>query len=147
MTIPPLRERKEDIPLFINYFLEYFSIQDSKKIKSMNKQAMEAFLNYSWPRNVSELINVIERFVIMVPDDEIKASHLSLLVESRESQSFPGPDKKVSLKQASEQFEKEYIHKILIKHKWDLSKAAADLKLNRDQLDKRIKKLRIAFLG
>ena len=147
MTIPPLRKRKEDIPLFIDYFLEYFSIQDSKKIKSMNKQAMEAFLNYSWPRNVSELINVIERFVIMVPDDEIKASHLSLLVESRESQSFPGPDKKVSLKQASEQFEKEYIHKTLIKHKWDLSKAAADLKLNRDQLDKRIKKLRIAFLG
>ena len=147
MTIPPLRERKEDIPLFINYFLEYFSIQDSKKIKSMNKQAMEAFLNYSWPRNVSELINVIERFVIMVPDDEIKVSHLSLLVESRESQSFPGPDKKVSLKQASEQFEKEYIHRNLIKHKWDLSKAAADLKLNRDQLDKRIKKLRIAFLG
>ncbi|MCK4557709.1 MAG: sigma-54-dependent Fis family transcriptional regulator [Candidatus Aminicenantes bacterium] len=147
MTIPPLRERKEDIPLFIDYFLEYFSIQDSKKIKSMNKQAMEAFLNYSWPRNVSELINVIERFVIMVPDDEIKASHLSLLVESRESQSFPGPDKKVSLKQASEQFEKEYIHKTLIKHRWNLSKAAADLKLNRDQLDKRIKKLRIAFLG
>ena len=147
MTIPPLRKRKEDIPLFIDYFLEYFSIQDSKKKKTMSKDAMEAFLNYSWPRNASELINVIERFVIMVPDEEIKASHLSLLVESRESPSITGHDTTWSLKQARLQFEKEYIHKILIKHKWDTSKAAADLRIDRDELSKKIKKLGITFFG
>lgn len=147
MTIPPLRKRKEDIPLFIDYFLEYFSIQDGKKKKTMNKNAMEAFLNYSWPRNASELINVIERFVIMVPDDEIKASHLSLLVESRESQSVPRQDTTRSLKQASHQFEKEYIHKTLIKHKWDLSKAASELRVDKDELSKKIKKLEITFFG
>jgi two-component system nitrogen regulation response regulator NtrX len=147
MTIPPLRKRKEDIPLFIDYFLEYFSIQDGKKIKSMNEEALEAFLNYSWPRNVSELINVIERFVIMVPDDEIKASHLSLLVESRESPTAPGHDTTHSLKQASKQFEKEFIHKTLLKYKWNLSKAASDLKVERDQLSKKIKSLGITFFG
>jgi len=147
MTIPPLRERKEDIPLFIDHFLKYFSIQDGKKTKTMSKEAMEAFLNYSWPRNVSELINVIERFVIIVTDDEIKDSHLSLLVESREPESIPGFDKKLSLKQASEQFEKEYIHKILVKHKWDLAQTAAELEMNKIQLNKKIKKLGITFFG
>lgn len=116
-------------------------------MKTMSQEAMEAFLNYSWPRNASELINVIERFVIMVPDDEIKDSHLSLLVESRESQPVPKHDTTRSLIQASRQFEKEYIHKTLIKHKWDLKKAASDLKINRDDLRKKIKKLGITFFG
>jgi len=147
LTIPPLRERKEDIPLFIDYFLEYFSRQDGKKTKKMSGEAMEAFLNYTWPRNVSELINVIERFVIIVTEDEIKDSHLSLLVESREPESVSRVDQKLSLKEASEQFEKEYIHKILVKHKWDLAKTAAELEMNKTQLSKKIKKLGITFFG
>jgi len=147
MVLPPLRERKEDIPLLINYFLKYFSIEDGKKKKSMSKDAMEAFRNYSWPRNISELINVIERFVIMVPDDEIKASHLLLLVEQRESQSVPGLTRNQSLKQAEKQFEKQFIHKALIKHNWDISKTSSELKINKELLNKKIKNLGIAFLG
>jgi len=147
MVIPPLRERKEDIPLLIENFLKYFSIEYGKKKKSMSKKAMAAFLNYSWPSNASELINVIERFVIMVQDEEIKASHLSLLVEPRESQYDPGFNKNQPLKQATKQFEKEYIHKALIRHNWDISETASDLKLDRDGLNKKIKKLGITFLG
>ena len=147
MVIPPLRERKEDIPLLIENFLKYFSIEYGKKKKSMSKKAMEAFLNYSWPNNASELINVIERFVIMVPEEEIKASHLSLLVEPRESQYAPGFNKNRPLKQATKQFEKEYIHKALIRHNWDISETASDLKVDRDDLNKKIKKLGITFLG
>jgi two-component system nitrogen regulation response regulator NtrX len=147
MTIPPLRERKEDIPLLIEYFLKYFSIEYGKKKKSMSKKAMTAFLNYSWPSNVSELINVIERFVIMVQDEEIKASHLSLLVEPRESEYAPDFDKNRPLKQAAKEFEKEYIHKALIRHNWDLSETASDLKVDKDRLNEKIKKLDITFLG
>jgi len=147
MVIPPLRERKEDIPLLIDYFLKYFSVEDNKKKKSMSKKAMEAFSNYSWPRNVSELINVIERFVIMVQDDEIKVSHLSLLVEQRESQFAPGLIKNQSLKQANKQFEKEFIHKALIRHNWDISETASELKIDHDRLNKKIKNLGITFLG
>lgn len=147
MVIPPLRERKEDIPLLIDYFLKYFSIEFGKKKKYMSKEAMTAFLNYSWPSNVSELINVIERFVIMVQDEEIKASHLSLLVEPRESQYIPGFNKNRPLKQATKQFEKEYIHKALIRYNWDLSKTASDLNIDKDRLNKKIKKLGITFLG
>jgi two-component system nitrogen regulation response regulator NtrX len=147
MAIPPLRERKEDIPLLIEYFLKYFSIEYGKKKKSMNKKAMTAFLNYSWPSNVSELINVIERFVIMVQDEEIKASHLSLLVEPRESEYAPDFNKNRTLKQAAKEFEKDYIHKALIRHNWDLSETASDLKVDKDRLNKKIKKLDITFLG
>ncbi len=147
MVIPALRERKEDIPLLIEYFLKYFSIEYDKKKKSMSKKAMTAFLNYSWPSNVSELINVIERFVIMVQDEEIKASHLSLLVEPRESQHAPGFNKNRPLKQATKHFEKEYIHQALMRHNWDLSKTASDLKVDRDRLSEKIKKLGITFLG
>jgi two-component system nitrogen regulation response regulator NtrX len=147
MVIPPLRERKEDIPLLIEYFLKHFSIEYGKKKKSMSKKAMTAFLNYSWPSNVIELINVIERFVIMVQDEEIKASHLSLLVEPRESQHAPDFNKSRPLRQATKQFEKEYIHKALIRHNWDISETASDLKVNKDRLNEKIKKLGITFLA
>ncbi len=145
--IPPLRERKQDIPILVNHFLKHFSTENGKKKKSMEKEAMKAFVNYFWPRNVSELINVIERFVIMVQDDEIKASHLSLLVESREPQSAPILAGHQSLKQARIQFEREYIHGALIKHKWDIGETASALKIEKSELKKKIKTLGITFLG
>jgi two-component system nitrogen regulation response regulator NtrX len=147
MYIPPLRERKEDIPELIDYFLNYFAVESGKKKKSMSEEAMEAFLNYSWPGNVSELINVIERFVIMIKDDTIRDSHLSLLVEPMESQFIPGLSEFSPLEKATEQFEREYIHRVLVRNRWDLSKAASELKIDRRKLDKKIVSLGITFLG
>ncbi len=147
MSIPPLRERKEDIPLLVDHFLKYFSIEHGKKKKTMSKEAMKAFVNYSWPGNVSELINVIERFVIMVQDEQIKASHISLLVESRESQPVRGFYKNRSFKDVSEKFEREYIHKALLKNKWDIPATATCLKMSQKDLNKKIKTLGIAFFG
>lgn len=147
MVIPPLRERKKDIPLLIDHFLEFFSKEYGKKKKTMTKGAIKAFLNYSWPGNVSELINVIERFVIMVSDEAIKSSHLSLLVEPRELQYIPSANRNHSLEQASEQFEKGFIHKSLLRNRWDLSKTASDLKVEVNQLNEKIKNLGITFLG
>ncbi|MBN2246384.1 MAG: sigma-54-dependent Fis family transcriptional regulator [Candidatus Aminicenantes bacterium] len=147
MSIPPLRERKEDIPLLIDYFLNYFCIEYGKKKKTMTKEAMKAFINYSWPGNVSELINVIERFVIMIKDDEIKESHLYLLVEPLELQLIPDINSFVSLDKATMKFEREYIHKALIRNEWDLTKTAKELDLNRNQLNQKIVDLGITFLG
>jgi two-component system nitrogen regulation response regulator NtrX len=146
LNIPPLRERVEDIPLLIDYFLKFFSNEYGKKQKTMSPEAQKAFLNYSWPGNVSELMNVIERFVIMVPDDEINASHLSLLVETRELQFIPGISENQELKLATEQFERKYIHKILMKNSWDLRRTSADLKIEERQLQEKIKNLNITFI-
>jgi two-component system nitrogen regulation response regulator NtrX len=147
MVLPPLRERKEDIPLLIEYFLTYFAKEYGKKQKTMNEDALQAFINYSWPGNVSELINVIERFVIMVQEREIKSSHLSLLVEPMESQFISTVDEIQSLPQAKKQFEKEYIHKILLRHHWDITKTASELKIDEDLLQEKIRNLGISFLG
>ena len=84
ISVPPLRERKEDIPDLIKHYLQFFALRDGKKEKGISEDALQGFVNYSWPGNVSELINVIERFVIMVPDATIQASHLYLLVEPME---------------------------------------------------------------
>jgi len=147
MVIPPLRERKEDIPLLIEHFLTYYAKEYGKKQKTMNQEALQAFLNYSWPGNVSELINVIERFVIMVQEREIESSHLSLLVEPMESQFISTVNETQSLPQAKKQFEKEYIHKILLRHQWDIPKTASELKIEENLLQEKIKSLGISFLG
>jgi len=147
MAIPPLRERKEDISLLIEYFLSYFAKEYGKKQKRMKEEALQAFINYSWPGNVSELINVIERFVIMVKEKEIESSHLSLLVEPMESQFISTVEESKPLRQAKEQFEREYIHKILLRHHWDIPKTASELNIEEDLLHEKIKSLGISFLG
>ncbi|MBN1274633.1 MAG: sigma-54-dependent Fis family transcriptional regulator [Candidatus Aminicenantes bacterium] len=146
LSIPPLRERKEDIPLLIDYFLDYFCLDYGKKKKTMSKAAMTAFLNYSWPGNVSELSNVIERFVIMVKEEEIKSSHLSLLVEPIESQLFPEQKEKKSLIQAREEYEKDFLHHALVRNKWNIPQTASDIQIEEDYLTRRIKELNITFI-
>lgn len=111
----------------------------------MDKKAMEAFINYSWPGNISELINVIERFVIMVKEDEINSSHLYLLVEPIEAEFLHEIKKAISLKKARENFDKEFIHNTLVRNNWDLDKAAAELEIEKKTLQSNIKRLGIHF--
>lgn len=146
LNIPPLRERIDDIPLLIEYFLQYFSAEYGKKPKTMNKEAEKAFLSYSWPGNVSELMNVIERFVIMVPEDEISAAHLNLLVETRESEHIAGLMENQSLEQVRNQFERQYIHKTLLRNRWNLDRTAAALQVDEKELRKMIRLLNITFV-
>lgn len=146
LAIPPLRERVEDIPLLIEYFLQAFANDYGKKRKTMDKEAERAFLNYSWPGNVSELMNVLERFAIMVPDDEISAAHLGLLVEAREIELMPGVSGGRSLEAAREQFERRYIHQALARNGWDIPRTAVELKMPRPNLEARIKAYGITFI-
>jgi len=146
LSIPPLRERVEDIPLLIGHFLTQFSEEYGKIPKTMNQEAMNAFLRYVWPGNVSELMNVIERFVIMVPDDEIDASHLSLLVETRELEHISGLMEIPQLREATTQFERKYIHRSLLRNKWDIAKTAADLGVADAELQGKIRSLNITFV-
>lgn len=147
LTLPPLRERTEDIPFLIDHFLKHFSEEYGKKPKTMSPEAMAAFLKYVWPGNVSELMNVIERFVIMVQEEEITSPHLSLLVETRELDLISGFFEGHSLEKAHEQFERRYIHRALMRNNWEISKAASDLKIDEAKLRERIKALNITFVA
>jgi two-component system nitrogen regulation response regulator NtrX len=150
LTLPPLRERAEDIPLLIEHFLKHFAGEYGKKPKTMSPEALGAFLRYVWPGNVSELMNVIERFVIMVSEDVIDSSHLTLLVETREleyfSEFFEGRDDR-TLDKAKEHFERRYIHEVLMRNGWDIPQSASDLKLGEAELRERIKTLNITFVS
>jgi two-component system nitrogen regulation response regulator NtrX len=150
LTLPPLRERPEDIPLLIDHFLKHFAGEYGKKPKAMSPEALGAFLRYVWPGNVSELMNVIERFVIMVAEDVIDSSHLTLLVETREleyfSEFFEGRDDR-TLDKAKEHFERRYIHEVLMRNGWDILQSASDLNLDENELRERIKTLNITFVS
>ncbi len=150
LTLPPLRERPEDIPFLIDHFLKHFASEYGKRPKTMSPEAVGAFLRYVWPGNVSELMNVIERFVIMVPEDIIDSSHLSLLVETREleyfSDFFEGRNDR-TLDKAKEHFERRYIHGVLMRNGWDISQSASDLNLEEIELREKIKTLNITFVS
>jgi len=70
ITIPPLRDRREEIPVFVEYFLNKFSMKHKKKVKSVPPETMEAFLRHDWPGNVRELENLLQRYVILGNGDE-----------------------------------------------------------------------------
>ena len=112
----------------------------------MTPAAVEAFLNYAWPGNVSELMNVIERFVIMVAEPVIDASHLSLLVEAREIEVAPGLAGGLALPQALAEYERHFIHRVLTRNRWDLARAARALGVEEPLLKDRIKALNITLI-
>ena len=136
--IPPLRERKEDIPLLAEHFLKYFCRREGKKIEGFGKGVIETFLKYPWYGNVRELKNVIERAVILCDGREIELAHLpeELKNLSWEMGCFSG-------RKGGQEEEKERILKALEKTKWNKTQAAKLLGLTRNQLRYKLKKLGI----
>jgi DNA-binding NtrC family response regulator len=109
----------------------------------MHKEALKAFMNYPWPGNVSELMNVIERFVIMVEEAEIGPDHLVLLVETREAAGIPAVR---SLGEAVGQYERRVIHQALARNAWEVPRTAEALGLSIEALQAKIKAHRITLL-
>jgi len=145
LNLPPLRERVEDIPVLIAYYLRIYCLEYGRTPKRMHPDALQAFVNYAWPGNVSELMNVLERFVILVEDDEIGPSHLNLLVETREQ--GPMPAGRPSLAEAVQRAEREAVHTALRRNNWDEIRAAAELAVTPEELRRKIKDLRITLLS
>jgi len=142
LTVPPLRERKADIPLLVTHFLKSFAQQYGQKPKKLSKATLRSLIEYDWPGNVRELKNSIERFVIMNPTDTI---------DVKESLSFKGSRTDYSayktLREAREQFEKDFIVKKLQENNWNISKTAEDLEIERSNLHRKIKSLGIETSG
>ncbi|MBI2822299.1 MAG: sigma-54-dependent Fis family transcriptional regulator [Acidobacteria bacterium] len=142
--VPPLRERREDVPLLVEHFLARFSASYGRKPKEITPDVMEKLQRYPWPGNVRELKNVIERLVIMVPGPRIDVYALPPNV--LESTTLAGsPNNQTSLQQAREQFEKEFILRKLIEHKGNVSKTAEAIKVERSNLYKKLKMYDLDF--
>jgi two-component system nitrogen regulation response regulator NtrX len=129
--VPPLRERREDLPVLSRYFMRLFSAEHGHAPKEFSPNALDLMMDYSWPGNVRELRNEIERLVIMVQDTIIKESDLSLPMGSSVAAS--------TLQEGRAQFEREFILSKLKEVNWNISRAARVLGLERSYLYRKMK--------
>ena len=143
--IPPLRERKEDIPLLSKSFLRKFNNELKKNIKSLSNEVMNILIGYFWPGNVRELQNVIERSVVLCKDEVITRKDLYLGNEDISVKSTE-LDAVLSLKEAINNFKRDYIIKVLEKTGWKQTKASNILKIQRTYLSRLISELNISKL-
>ncbi len=150
ISVPPLRERKEDIPLLINHFIMEFSRENGARPKKIEADAVELFQQYPWPGNVRELKNAVERLMIMVQPPMIATADVLKILRSDSDPSEAGDfrfQRYNSFKDAVDAFEREYIANKLRENNWNISKTAEDLQLDRSHLYRKIKSLNIEVKG
>jgi DNA-binding NtrC family response regulator len=138
INVPPLRERKEDIPLLANHFFKKFVVVNSKKITGISSEVMDMLIDYHWPGNVRELENVIEHAVVVCKNNEITPGDLpnTLKMSIREKENLPGSNAAITL----EDLEKKHIKEVLNRNKGNISKSAKNLGIDRVTLYNKIKK-------
>lgn len=142
--VPPLRERKEDVPLFARHFLKELAATYGRRPREITDDAIEALMRYSWPGNVRELRNLIERIVIMNPTiNRFERKHLPPLVY-RDGGRRTAAAEFSSLHQARDAYERDYILKKLDENHGNVSRAAEVLGLERSHLYRKMKTLGIA---
>ena len=152
-VVPPLRDRKEDIPLLAQHFLKEFSLSHGKNLRTLSSEGLAVLKAYFWPGNVRELKNLIERVIILSSEAEslqpITAadllSHLKdealttqVMDDERESRNA-GDAQSKNLKDARHEFEKEFILKTLKEQDWNISRTAQILGIERSHLHRKIK--------
>jgi two-component system, NtrC family, nitrogen regulation response regulator NtrX len=140
--VPPLRDRKEDIPVLSRFFLNEFSTEYGKKTRELSDGAMEILIRYPWPGNVRELKNLVERLVIVCPQARIEPHHLppELFRGVAESPQHPYS----TLHEARSAYEREFILRKLQEHRWNMTQTASALGLERSHLYRKMKSLGIA---
>ena len=149
--IPPLRERKNDIPLLSSHFLEKFNRLNHKNVHGITDEAMDIFLHYAWPGNVRELQNLMERIVViketgMATIDDLPSRMLVALgrddiMETRQKAEFP--EEGIDLNKAVEDFEKGLIDQALKEAAGVKSQAARLLGINRTTLVEKLKRFKM----
>jgi two-component system response regulator PilR (NtrC family) len=138
LQLPPLRQRKEDIPLLVQHFLDKYTRAMNKKVNGLTNGAMRALLNHTWRGNVRELENVIERAVIFAEGRPIGVEDLPFAT--------PGVTDDVGedLKEALQQFERQHILYSLRRHQYDKTETAKNLGIGLSSLYRKLEELNIA---
>lgn len=131
IIVPPLRERKSDIPLLANYFTSKYARQLGKKIAGISAEAMDILVRYDWPGNVRELENAIERAMVVGTPPTIQPNDLPIQFTE---------GKKLSSCGSLAEVEKQHIIKTLEEHKWNISRTAEILQIDRVTLYNKIEK-------
>jgi two-component system, NtrC family, nitrogen regulation response regulator NtrX len=141
ISLPSLRERKEDIPLLFSYYLDYFSKKYKKTGKTVTDKSYKILNDYRWPGNIRELKNIVERVIIMHQGNEIGPEDLFL-------SSVSGPEHAAaevpgSLREAKDSFERDFIIGVLKQNGYNVSRTAEVLGIERRHLYRKMASLRI----
>jgi len=155
LEVPPLRDRKGDVELLVPFFLKYFGQLHGRKPKKIAPEALAILAKYEWPGNVRELKNTVERMMIMVPEETIQIQDISPGVLQAVGQIAPVETASESrepndthvwsgtFREAKESFERSYLTAQLNANKWNVSKTAEQIQLERSNLHKKIKQLNL----
>lgn len=154
VSIPPLRERREDIPLLIHNFLTIFNDSNRYTVKGFSREALEILCNYDWPGNVRELENLVERLVIIknsgiITGDDLPEKYLSSKARVQPPplpEDDTLPQEGICLNTAVEQFENRLILQALARTGGNKKEAATLLNLKRTTLIEKLKKKNLAFI-
>ena len=139
IVIPPLRERKDDIPGLVEHFLGKFNRRMKKQIIGLSPQVEKALMQYDWPGNIRELENTIERAVVLSQDNSIRIDNVMYLGPGITPERQAGPDR-AAAQRSMEEVEKEHIKRVLDSVDNRRSKAAEILEVDRKTLWAKIKK-------
>jgi len=138
--LPPLRERKTDIPLLADHFVDRYSRENHKAVKRISAQAIDMMMSYHWPGNVRELENIIERAVLLTNDEVIHAHHLPPTLQTAETSGAYEPG---GLQAALDSMEKNLIIDALKSSRGNMAKAARELGITERIMGLRVKKFNI----
>lgn len=142
ISVPPLRERVEDIDLLAEYFLKVFCESMKKRLRGFSKEARDMLISYEWPGNVRELEKVIKRAVILGDDDKPVAASAICFDAADSCIGYRG--RRSQLPDRIKELEKRMISESLVRNGWNRSSAAAELGISYPTLLKKIRDLRIA---
>jgi len=147
ISLPPLKDKKSDIPLLVSHFLKLFCTEKKKDIITISDETLQIFLNYFWPGNVRELKNLIERLVVLNEGDEITPKELPQRLKTiKQPEALTGIDVSgngVDFNTAVTKYEKTLIINALEKTNWIKNKAADFLQMKRTTLVEKIKRHKI----
>jgi transcriptional regulator with PAS, ATPase and Fis domain len=146
MVLPPLRERREDIPLLAQHFIKKFSAINSRKIEAINPDAILRLMEHDWPGNVRELENVIEYATVVCKTNRISAENLpDDLNPEISTRTTPLKVEKNHVRNRLKELEKIYICDLLEKHRYNRKAVAKDMGIHPSTLWRKMKQLGIAF--
>jgi two-component system nitrogen regulation response regulator NtrX len=149
LRIPPLRDRKEDIPLLVARFIKEFALKEGESEKQVADEVLSILMRHHWPGNVRELKNIIERLVIMTPARTISQCDLFPLFEEGRTEPDPLESNATSdsFREAKQDFERQYIIRKLREFDGNISKTAESIGLERSNLHKKIKSYGLEIKG
>jgi len=137
ITVPSLRERKEDVPILAQHFLEQFCSENGKPLKRISQSALNMLMEYNWPGNIRELRNIVERLIIMVDADTIDTTHVLFAIHIDRRQIVELEPK--SMKDMLDEYEKKIILAELDANDGNVSQTARKLNIDRANLYRKLR--------